>query len=148
MAVVTASAIYALAGVYVKKHSTIEPLPAVNIQMFTASVVLLVIAVPADYSRTVIFSWPGLAAFLYLSLVGSALAFYLYNRLILQMEVSKLAYIAMITPAAATVLGAVWLGEVIGWQILTGLGMILAGTAVINLKFPKKAGRAGSREVL
>ncbi len=137
LAIVAAAAVNALAGVHVKKHSTIEPLAAVTIQMFFAGLVLTAVAVTVEHGPLIAFSWAGLTAFLYLSLFGSALAFYLYNQLILRMEVSKLGYIAMITPAVATLLGVVWLGEVLVWQMLLGLGMILAGTLVINLRTPK-----------
>lgn len=140
LAIIMASAIYALAGVHLKKRSKVEPLEAVIVQMFASAAVLLAVAVPTEYNRVVSFSWPGLAAFLYLSLVGSALAFYLYNRLLLHMEISRLAYVAMITPGVAAILGAAWLGEVLHWQMLAGLALILTGIAVINL------GAVGSEE--
>jgi drug/metabolite transporter (DMT)-like permease len=137
LAIVTSAAIYALASVYVKKHSRIQPLPAVTIQMFAAAVVLLTVAVIFERRPEINFSPAGLTAFLYLSLLGSALAFYLYNLLILRMEISKLGYISMITPVIATVLGVLWLGEVIRWPMAAGLVLVLAGTALVYLKSPQ-----------
>ena len=145
LAIVAAAAINALAGVHVKKHSTINPLIAVTIQMFFASFVLLLVAVPAEYGRGISFSLSGITAFLYLSLVGSALAFYLYNLLLTRMEVSKLGYIALVTPAVATLLGAIWLGEVIQWQVAVGMLLILIGSLTINLRLPKHVAEGGQR---
>lgn len=134
LAIVGASAVYALAGVHVKKRSTIKPLVAVTIQMFFAALVILAVAVPAEYGHSFRFAWAGIFAFLYLSLVGSALAFYLYNTLILRIEVTKLGYISMVTPAVAAVIGAVMLRERMQWQSVLGLLIILTGMAIINLK--------------
>lgn len=141
LAIVAAAAISALAGVHIKKKSTIDALTAVTIQVFTTGAVLTAVAAVVERVPAIGFSWEALAAFLYLSLVGSALAFYMYNCLIARMEVSRVGYIALITPGIATILGVIWLGEALQWQTTAGLALILAGTAVLNLKQPVTTGR-------
>ncbi|ADG81227.1 DMT family transporter [Thermincola potens] len=134
IAIVVAAAVYALAGVHVKKRSSVEPLAAVTVQMLTAAAVLLLVALPVEYGAAVHFTWRGLVAFMYLSLFGSAVAFYLYNHLILRMEVTALSYTSLITPAIATLLGVLIMEEELNGFMIIGMILIFTGTAIINIK--------------
>ena len=93
-------------------------------------VTTLVIAVPAlafERGATFHFAAGGVAALLYLTLLGSVAAFLLYFWLLERMEVSRLSYVSMITPVIAVFLGAWWGHERVAWQYLGGLAIILAG---------------------
>lgn len=140
LSIIASAAIYAMAGVYMKKRSTVSPMEAVTIQMFFSALILLSVALPVEQLGGIRLSGPTVAAFLYLTLVGSALAFYLYNELILRIEVSQLSYVSMITPAIAAAVGVLFLGEQIHWRTAGGMALILMGTAVIGLKQRRKRG--------
>lgn len=134
LAIIVSAAVYALAGVHFKKHSHLEPLMAVTIQMFFSSLVLISAAGLLENTSDIKFSWQSVGAFLYLSLFGSALAFYLYNQLVLRMEISKVSFVSMITPVIATLVGLIFLNEPVHWQMFAGMIIIFAGITVINLK--------------
>lgn len=140
LSIIFSAIVYALAGVYMKKRSAVNPFEAVMIQMFCSALILLAVALPVEDLNNISFSVPTVAAFLYLSFVGSALAFYLYNQLILRMEVSQLSYVSMITPGIATAVGVLFLGEQVYWRTAAGMTLILMGTAVINLTGRKREG--------
>ncbi len=135
--IVVASCVYAFAGVHVKKRSVAQPIVAVTIQMFTSAAVLLLLAIPIERYPAINFTWTAFAAFLYLSMFGSAIAFYIYNALILRIEVTKLSYTSLITPAVATLVGVLMLGEQLNLQMITGMLLILGGTAIVNIQFRK-----------
>lgn len=140
LSIIASAAIYALAGVYMKKRSTVSPFEAVTIQMLFSAFILLSVAIPLEELSSIHLSGPTVTAFLYLALVGSALAFYLYNELILRIEVSQLSYVSMITPGIAAAVGVLFLGEQIYWRTGAGMALILMGTAVINLNTGRKRG--------
>lgn len=146
LSIITSAAVYASAGVYMKKRSTVEPMEAVTIQMFFSALVLLAVAIPVEQLSAVRLSGPTVAAFIYLALVGSALAFYIYNELLLRIEVSQLSYVSMITPGIAAAVGVLILGEHVYWQTAVGMCLILTGTAVITLKVKKRGSNCEKTE--
>jgi drug/metabolite transporter (DMT)-like permease len=71
---------------------------------------------------------------LYLSIVGSIVAFWLYYWLLSKIEVSKAMMIAIVTPLIAIIVGAVTIGEKMPPQSLLGGGFILSSVVLIVLK--------------
>ena len=72
-----------------------------------------------------------LLALLYLSLIGSALAFLLYYWLVQRVAVTKTMLIALVTPVVALLIGALTRGEKVSWRIAVGSAAILAGISLI-----------------
>lgn len=75
---------------------------------------------------------------LYLALVGSALAFFLYYWLMERVPVTKLQTIALVTPPLAVVLGWLAGGEELSVWALLGGGFILLGMGLIFSKTPAR----------
>ena len=75
---------------------------------------------------------------LYLALVGSVAAFLLYYWLVRNMDVTNTQLIALVTPAVAIFIGAIFLDEALTWRIaLGGLG-IFTGIVIVVLRRRKQ----------
>ncbi|MHB8984113.1 MAG: DMT family transporter, partial [Carboxydocellales bacterium] len=118
-AIIVAAAIYALGSVMLKK-STVgsnqpnpppDPLLVVTVQMAMSAIVLLAVGIPLEYNQQVTFSLAGIISFLYLAIFGSAIAFLIYYNLLQQWEVTRVAYISLITPIIASLIGVLWYQE-------------------------------------
>jgi drug/metabolite transporter (DMT)-like permease len=95
---------------------------------------MLVCAVPAgelsglEVSR---FSADSVAAFVYLVIAGSLVAFTAYAWLLQRAPISQVSTYAYVNPVVAVVLGALVLDEQIGWPMLAGTALVLPAVAVI-----------------
>jgi len=133
LAIIGAAACYAMAGVHLKRnHTAMNPIPAVTVQMGVTAVPLLLVGLPLEAGSRITISWPGVASFLFLVLLGSVAAFLIYYYLVQKMEISKVSYVSMFTPVVAAVNGVVWLHEPMKWQLVAGFGLVAAGMIVLN----------------
>ena len=85
------------------------------------------------------FRWTRLAvvSLLYLTVVGSVIAFMLYYWLVRNMDVTKTMLIALVTPFVAVLLGMAVLGEELTWRTLAGAALIMSGIALSVLRRAK-----------
>ena len=123
----------AYAQVVVKHSGThIDPLVLAGCQMAIGAVALLAIGTIAEGSPIGL-SWtlPAVASLSYLSLVCSALAFFLLYWLIRHMDVTKVTSMALVHPLVAVLAGWIVLDESLSWRVLVGGGTILVGLALI-----------------
>jgi drug/metabolite transporter (DMT)-like permease len=79
------------------------------------------------------FRWTARAvvSLLYLTVVGSVVAFMLYYWLVRNMDVTKTMLIALVTPLFAVLLGMAVLGERLTWRTLAGGALIMSGIGVV-----------------
>ena len=82
------------------------------------------------------FKWTWMAAIcvLYLAIMGSIVAFWLYYWLLRHMDVSRAMMIALVTPLIAVIIGALWRGEHLNIQTFFGGVLILASVALVVLR--------------
>jgi len=75
------------------------------------------------------FHWTAraVASLLYLTVVGSVVAFLLFYWLVRNMDVTKTMLIALVTPLFAVLLGMAVLGERLTWRTLAGGALIMSG---------------------
>jgi len=71
--------------------------------------------------------------FLCLSGVATGLSWVFYFKALQTGEVSKVAPVDKLSVALAILLSAIFLKEVLSWQLLVGAGLIVAGTIIIIL---------------
>jgi len=69
-------------------------------------------------------------AFVYVGLVGSTLAFFLWSFALGRTTPTRVAISVTVNPVVAALTGALLLGETIGWNIIAGLGAVLLGIAL------------------
>ena len=133
VAIVVGAFAAAYANVLVKAWGGhIDPAVMALVQMVVGLVPLLAIGAATEGSPLE-FRWTPMAivALLYLAIVGSSVAFYLYYWLVRNMDVTKTMVIALVTPLIAVVLGMLVLDERLTWRTLAGGACILGGVGLV-----------------
>ncbi len=136
VALVLSALFAAYSNVLVKAYGkNLDPAILAGGQMFFGLIPLMVIGILLE-GNPFSLRWTPLAllSLLYLAVVGSGIAFLLYNRLVHNMDVTKSMMIALVTPVVAVVLGMVVLGEELSWRTIVGGLMIMAGLGLIVMR--------------
>jgi drug/metabolite transporter (DMT)-like permease len=111
-----------------------NPLVATGVQMLTGAVVLALMSVstgePGGFDPTAV-SGPSFLAFLYLTIVGSVVAFTTYGWMIRVAPLPLVATYAYVNPVVAVILGAIILGEPIEPRTILAGAVIVAAVALI-----------------
>lgn len=134
VALVLSALFAAYSNVLVKAYGRrMDPAILSGGQMFFGLIPLLLIGIPLE-GNPFHFHWTPMAlvALLYLAVVGSVIAFWLYYWLVHHMDVTKTMLIAMVTPVVAVVLGMVVLGEDLSWRTIAGGVMIMVGVRFVT----------------
>ena len=134
VALVLSALFAAYSNVLVKAYGRkLDPAILSGGQMFFGLIPLLLIGIPL-VGNPFHFHWTPMAlvALLYLAVVGSVIAFWLYYWLVLNMDVTKTMLISLITPVVAVVLGMVVLGEDLSWRTVAGGIMIMVGLRFVT----------------
>jgi len=134
LAVVLASCSYGLAMVYARRYlKTLSPLVAPTAQLVAATIYMVPLAL--YFERPFSLAWPSLqavASLVALAVIGTALAFVVYYKII---EVAGATYLSMVTyllPVFGVILGVLILDEQLAWNAYVGCGLILSGVMVVN----------------
>ncbi len=75
-----------------------------------------------------------MVSLIYLALIGSAIAFFLYYWLVKRVAVTKTMLISLVTPVIALLIGMVTLSENVTWRVVMGSTAILAGISLIVIE--------------
>jgi drug/metabolite transporter (DMT)-like permease len=130
-AMLGAAAFYALGGFVVKaRYKRLTAMQTSFVSVATASLLTLPAAV-ATAPRAL----PGLraaAAVLLLGAVGTALAFVIFYKLMVEVGPARASLVSYLAPGVALLYGALLLGEPITVAAVAGLALILAGVAVAS----------------
>lgn len=127
-----------LSSVTLKKFGRgYDPLVSLLIPFSTAALLVVLAAGAVERSNPLTYSATTWATILYLSAVGSVLAFALYFWIIQRMDVTALSYSTFIIPIIAVILGGIFLGESLSQRVAIGSLFVLAG---ILLAVHKRSG--------
>jgi len=128
---------YAMAGVYTKRYCA--HLPSVQVaaasQLAAGLLLLPLVAVFPPHAAPTLLAWANALA---LALFGTALAFSLYFRLIVNVGPVKAMTVNFLAPLFGVTGGIVLLGETASANVFSGAAVILVGTALVI--------RSGARE--
>ncbi len=123
-------------NVLVKAYgSRIDPQVFAACQMIFGFVPLLAIGISIE-GNPLHFRWTTMAlvSLLYLTVIGSVVAFALYYWLVRKMDVTNTMLIALVTPVVAVILGMIVLHEKLNWRLLAGSVCIISGIGLIVLR--------------
>jgi drug/metabolite transporter (DMT)-like permease len=130
---------FAIASIiYRDAHLAVGPMAFNAVMMLMGAACLGVAGLVAGEPAQWHWSGPGIAAMLYLALLGSALAYTAYTWLLKRAPADRVGTFAYVNPAIATVLGWAVLGEALSRAQLVGVLVILAGVALVTLPSGKK----------
>lgn len=135
LAVLAASASYALAATFTRRHLRGHPplLQATMVVLFADLFVWLTVAAwerPLHLPALPI-TWFALA---WLGLLGSCAAYLLYFYLINAWGPTRASLVTYVFPVIGLLLGIVFLSETADWRLLAGTALVVAGIAVVNLR--------------
>jgi drug/metabolite transporter (DMT)-like permease len=135
--IVCASIIVALANVLVRRHLVaISPLAMTAGQTFVGALVLLAAALLLEQGRSASFTPAALGALGYLAVFGTALTYIGLYWLVPRVPIAAIGALPLLDTTVAVTLGAVLLGESIGWHLAIGGGMVLAAAALATRDAP------------
>jgi drug/metabolite transporter (DMT)-like permease len=141
MAVLAATFSYALAGVWGKlKLAGRDVLQTACATLLCASLWLAPVVLWRDGlpPAQLLFDAGFMSAMLTLGLAGTALAYWLYFRLLELTGASNLALVTIIVPVFAVALDALLLGVLPGLPVLAGFGVVAIGMAVLDGRLPAR----------
>jgi probable blue pigment (indigoidine) exporter len=103
-------------------------------QFVIGGVLLLMIAIATEDLSATRWTTSFVSGLAYLTLVGTALTFLLWFRLLQDSEVSRLSTYNFLVPVFGVALGVLLLGEVIRWMTGIGVLLVLVGVLVVSLR--------------
>lgn len=132
LAVLGAALCYATAGIYGRRFRTLSP-TVVSAGMLTGTATLLLPLI-LIFDRPWLWRPDGsaLLAILGLALLGTALAYLLYFRLLAAVGATSLLLVAFLIPLSAIALGTVFLGERVSLRQVVGMLLIFSGLVAID----------------
>ena len=144
LAMLGAAACYALSSFVVKRYKGLTSVTTSFISILVASVLTLPAAIATAPSEV-----PGLRAVLavvVLGVVGTALAFVIFYKLIAETGAGRASLVSYLAPGIALFYGALLLDEPITAASIGGLALILGGVALASRKPKEAAGAVRGRE--
>jgi drug/metabolite transporter (DMT)-like permease len=132
--IVLASIVVALANVLARRHLvSVSPLAMTAGQTAVGGALLLAVALVAEHGRPAAFTPSALGALLYLAVFGTALTYLGLYWLLPRVPIAAIGALPLLDTTFAVVLGAVVLGEPVGWNLAGGGAMVLAAAGLASL---------------
>ncbi|HET7709308.1 MAG TPA: DMT family transporter [Sphingomicrobium sp.] len=135
LACVTAALCYAFAGVHARRFRRmgVSPIAVTTGQLTASALVMLPLALVVDQPWAAgLPSLRAIGAIVALGVVSSAFGYVLYFRLIDRAGATNALLVTLLVPPVAILLGALFLGELIGLRDIAGLALIALGLAAID----------------
>ena len=136
VAIVAGAYAAAQASILVKaRGSSLHPASLVCAQMICGLPAIIIYALVAEGNPTHFnWTWKAIACVLYLTVLGTVAAFWLYYWLLSKIESTKAMMISLATPLIAVLIGAIFLGERLPPQSLIGGLLIISSVALIAIR--------------
>lgn len=135
IAILLAAACYAIASIFAKRFARMKLVPLVTAtgQLTASTVILLPVVLLVDQPWST--GLPGLSVLLSLTglvVLSTALAYFLYFRILSTAGATNLVLVTFLVPPSAILLGVLVLGEVLTGHQLAGMAIIGAGLVAID----------------
>ncbi len=129
----------------VVKYGAIPTTVAVLILGSVTSLPFLVApALAQDYSKV---TWIGWGGTFYSGLVLTVLAYMVWYKILTMVDPSQVAILTTPQPIIATALSSIFVGEIIGWPLVTGGLMVIAGIVLMDAPAFRRRADALRRKV-
>lgn len=121
-----------ISNVTIKKIAGgIDPLFAMGIQMLVGGWPLVLIAGLTEEPINIVWTWEFIAALLLLSLLGSALVYWLWFKILEDVPLTSANAFSFLIPMFGLLIGALFFGETFGWVELVGITLTLVGIGLV-----------------
>ncbi len=122
-------------NIYLKRHrDQVSTIPMNAVCQTLAGILLLILSAIVENERSMDWNFINVGSLLYLTIMGTVLAWLIYIWLFSHISLTKIAYIAFFPPLIATVISWSILGERLTPLMVLGAGLVLGGIVLINLK--------------
>ena len=133
LGILSTTLMQAFALVMIKKHGQpINPFAMNFVGMSAAGVLLCVAGLAFESPATIVWDAAAIGSILYLSVVGSVIAFVTYHWLLKRVEAVYLSLVSFINPIIAVILGAAVLNETLAASVFVGAALVLFGILIAN----------------
>ncbi len=123
---------YAFAGLWGRRFRTLSPTVAAAGMVTSSALMIAPLALWQDSPLTLAPSTLSIAAIAAQAAVGTALAYWLYFRILKTAGATNLLLVTLLMPPAALLLGALFAAERFAWSAFGGLGLIFLGLAAMD----------------
>ena len=142
--VLAASVVVAFANVLVRRElGGSPPIVTAFVQVLTGALLLVALSLALEQDRSASFTPQAIAALVYLAVLGTAVTYLFLFWLIPRVPMSAIGAIPLLDTLVAVTLGAIVLREPLGWPLLGGGTLVLAGAALANQAPAGPAGEGG-----
>jgi drug/metabolite transporter (DMT)-like permease len=129
--IVVASIVVALANVLTRRHLVaVSPLAMTAGQVTVGAAVLLAVALVAEHGVPGAYTPRAIGALLYLAIFATAVTYVGLYWLVPRVPISAIGAIPLLDTTVAVTLGALLLGEQVGWHLAAGGAMVLLAAAL------------------
>lgn len=133
IAVQAACAGWAVGSAYTKRHVLpSDVLGAAALQMLFGGGLMLLVGTALGEWRHLSFTSQTMAAFLYLTVAGSLVAFAAYSYALKHLDVAVVSLYTYVNPVIAVLLGTLLLGEPFHARMIVAAAVVLAGMAAVR----------------
>lgn len=132
VAVIIASLSYAAAIVYAKRHLAQEPPLLTSFGQVSMGCLILMPLAFAELPWRQTFTPRAIGAVLAIGIVGTAMAYILYYRLLREVGPTATSLVTYIVPLFGIFWGRIILKEVLSWHAFAALALILASLILVN----------------
>jgi drug/metabolite transporter (DMT)-like permease len=128
-----ATCCYGISAVAIRRwFGHITPVVLAGVQLGAAAIVLWPVALGTGALDGATFGWSEWGSIIALGVFGSGLAMVGYVWLIGQAGAVRASVVTYLIPPTGVFLGWLVLGERIGWNLVAGLGFVIAGVALVQ----------------
>jgi drug/metabolite transporter (DMT)-like permease len=134
LAMLGAALCYAVAAVHGKRLQHVPPLITATAQQLTGAAAMLPVVLIFESPFSLSPRWQDLAAVAAGGVFGTGLAYMLFFRVLALAGATRTTLITYVTPMAAILLGALFLGERLPLRAFVAMGLILLGMTVVGAR--------------
>ncbi|MCL4516305.1 MAG: EamA family transporter [Firmicutes bacterium] len=143
LALLASAGSYGAANVYAKKRlGHLDAVLTNTWQTIFGALMLVVGAAAVESGARLMWSWQAVAALLFLSIFGSAVAFGMLFWLLQKAEATQVAMVGYIIPVISVLIGTLY-GEPLAWPMVAGIIVVLVGVMITEGRLGKR--RTGGR---
>ena len=138
IAVIIASLSYALGGVYAKKRVKQKPQITALGMLSMGAILMMIYHFATNPTGALLPSFESGLAAAYLAIVGTAVTYLLFYKILDEVGVSYVALVTLLIPVFAISLGAIFLHERLEWTAFAGFALVAFALVIIDGRLLKK----------
>ena len=138
MAVLGAALSYACAAIYGRRFTGLNPLVVATGMLCGSTIMMIPLSLTIDQPWTLSPGGMTILALFALAAVSTSLAYIIYFKVLATSGPTNLLLVTFLIPLSAILLGAVGLGERLGWNAFMGMGIIFVGLIAIDGRLIKR----------